>query len=391
MVVRLNLLFLLYFFVIPSASQATYNLKECQENTGSDRKIYRDETGKVRCVNFGNNKSVEYDYSSEFIEIKNTWYEPGSVIKKTFSGFTTLENRSYTPDEDSFYLGVLKEFFGEINKLQSLDQWINQRYPKAKQQNNFIDDIVNDYFNSQKEEVPEQLKELPNVEKLKFIQNQFEKEPPTAAESEPITPLNFLDKERIRSNLNRKNGEKPSVKVCNSRVVADLTSIIEQKAVKRREMKDPRMLAETSAIDGKITVLLSNLLLNTLYDKNYGETKIYFQNIPYQIQLATINQRYHGGEDPFSNGQMNDLSVLTRALVHELGHVHQFVLMKNPNDYSLTRILPGLAVRISKKDQFLSIPAKDKKAVQEEVVEPLMKVMEFSAESFFVDNIPCVL
>jgi hypothetical protein len=213
----------------------------------------------------------------------------------------------------------------------------------------------------------------------------MEKDPTIA--DEPPGELQDGDQAKIQEALTEKSGEKLSIQQCNEDIYDDIETLLRENQIIRRKIKEPRMFAETNFVDNKVRISLSNLFMDQFSDKNIPEVEKMLEKMPSQITFEMVNRRYEHGGEHLSFEEYGNLKVFPRILVHELGHVYQFKTMLNP----LGRIMPGLASKMSKKDQFPSVPKKMKESLQNEILEPMMTAFEYSAESFFVDAIPCVL
>ncbi len=114
------------------------------------------------------------------------------------------------------------------------------------------------------------------------------------------------------------------------------------------------------------------------------------KNEPQDEETSIILSRYNReGSDA---KELLELPLLSRIMVHELGHVHQLSMLENESsEYKLNRINISLVARMVKKNEFPSIPMKLKELIKEKILEKVLGVFEYSAEAYFIDAVPCVI
>lgn len=160
--------------------------------------------------------------------------------------------------------------------------------------------------------------------------------------------------------------------------------------VGKRNMKNEHLFAETNIFDGKIKILFSLFTLENLMDKTINEVSEMLKNEPQDEETSIILSRYNReGSDA---KELLELPLLSRIMVHELGHVHQLSMLENESsEYKLNRINISLVARMVKKNEFPSIPMKLKELIKEKILEKVLGVFEYSAEAYFIDAVPCVI
>lgn len=356
------------------------------------RTVYRDQNNQVRCVNYGGKKAVEYNYNNlPGLTFAKEKFEVGAVIGKKFHGFDTIPNtESYLPNTENFHYGVLKEFFKEINQIKSLDKLLQETYSEGKKQNNFIHTITEEYVASKKREVPPEFYERTFIEKINFLQNEINHDAGSEKITPPIFDLDTPEKIKVRTQLHNTDHQIMSIARCNPIVASNYGHILFENMIGKRTMENSRLFAETNLFEGKTKILLGTFFLENLLDKTIAETKTVMKDAPLDESNETVMMRYN--RDGSQDHEFPELPVFSRVLVHELGHVHQFRMLLQANSpYELHKVYLNLAARMAKKDQFLSVPKKLKAEIKSQILEPAMSVFEYSAESYFVDAVPCIL
>lgn len=379
-------------FAAPALAQ-DFDLAACLSNHPIKRTVYRDQDDVVRCVNFGGKKAVEYKYNSlEGYTIGKQKLAVGALVGKKFYGFEGIpegELQSAATSLD-FYGGVLKNLFKEVNQIKPLDQLIREYFPDEKKQNEFIDKATKEYLGTLQKEIPAEFEGKTLIEKLNFLQNEINENNAARKNLPVLEELTFDERVDVRVKLTSADRQKMSISECNPAISKHYNEIFSKGMISKSKMENDRLLAETNIFDGKIKIVLGTFLLDNLLDKTIEETKPILANIPKTVSNETVNLRYN--KDGSQDHDFPELPVISRVLVHELGHVHQFAMLKEQNSpYELYKLYVNVAGQMAKPEQFSSVPKKLKNQITSQILEPLMGAFEYSAESYFVDAVPCIL
>lgn len=378
--------------VVLTGSAFADNNTKCLEEHPQKRTVYRDEAGVVTCVNYGGKRAVEYSYNKfKNFSLGKQKYSEGALIGKKFHGFESIQtNDVQSPISDGFHGTVLKELFNEVNQVTTLDQLLEKNYPNIKKQNAFVKGVAQEYFTAKAKEVPVEFEEKTLIEKLNFIQNEMYLEQPQTMKDLGIVDLDDAESLRVLQQLFKSDNQKMSISQCNPGVVDFYQKVLMDNMISKKTMENERLFAETNIFEEKIKILLGTFFMENLLDKTIGETKEIMKGVPLNEENETVMMRYN--RDGSQEHEFPELSVFSRVLVHELGHVHQFSMLRKPNSpYQLYKIYLNLAARMAKQDQFLNVPEKFKNEIKSQILEPVMGAFEYSAEAYFVDAVPCIL
>ncbi|MEZ4846116.1 MAG: hypothetical protein R2877_03940 [Bdellovibrionota bacterium] len=386
------LILLLFLSTAQTAHSAdNFDLTACKKEHGASRTVYRDEKDVVRCVNFGGKKAVEYSYNAiPDLVIGKQKYAEGALIGKKFYGFAGVpEGESQLVTSKHFHGTVLIDLF-KSKSNQTLGSTYSSFYPSEKKQHDFINQTTEEYLSRQQKQVDPEFYERTFIEKLNYLQNEINQTNQAKPINPPLEELTTTERVKVRAHLVDSKNQKMSITQCNPTVAANYNQVFTDNMIVKRKMENSRLLAETNIFDNGIKIVLGTFMLENLMDKTIEETKPILNDEPMTEASETVNLRYN--RDGSQDHDFPTLPVLSRVLVHELGHVHQFAMLRQPNNpFELYKIYINVAGPISRENEFQSVLKKLKNEIKTQIVEPLMGVFEYSAESYFVDAVPCIL
>lgn len=368
------------------AGAKAFDSSVCFQDKSEKLNLYRDDTGYVRCAHFGRGRVVEYSYATQDQEIDGKKYVQGALVGKKFHGMKHLamNGATFGPNTSEFQDGLVQEILLEINDLKTLPMIIQEFYPSIEERQSLVLTLLKDQKLSEELD-PDWLKDLKRIStsaSANFFQNRSERK---------TFPLDSDGESSIVSTLTANFNNQVSVQQCNEFTFDNIAMRVVAGVVNTTTFTDdPTTMGETWVVEKIANIFLSPILFS-ISDKTIFDSKSVIPDSSDQ-DIRQIKITYFRNENFSPINEYKNVSLLSRILVHEMGHARQFELFSSsPQKYKLDVALMNLAVNLADETKFPMIPVEMKKKIQEQIVDRFKNTIEFAAESYFVDAVPCVL
>ena len=383
------------------AFAADFDVSKCVAYKGQAQKIFRDKNRRIRCISFGG-KAVEYIYNdtkqNQVLDKKT--YVPWSLMGKKFHNFQHIQllpNRTlFLPYEEVFFTGVVYEqLMTELPQVKTLETVLNEFFPDQIKRTEFLDKQIQNFFKSQKIEIAENYSEMTTGEKLQYLEMNMK----SGWDRQRYThkKLSAANKKKIRNNLNVRANSKLSIAQCNPTVSEFIRNQLKQNGFYQNDLDLP-LLAHTTYVGPKPAVIMGNILLNDFYNVNGIQTEQEIlagleskKYIPKDTWLAQ-SKNYYRTDQPAVIKDISKVLTLSRVVLHETGHVLQLYMSNTAGDpFRQDRIRMGAASILAYPQYSRGVPKKLRKKINKEILEKYLDIIEYGAESFFMDAAPCIL
>lgn len=378
-----NLRYIYALLSLISTSALAFDNTECLSNTTAELKIYRDENEKVRCVHYGQGKSVEYLYTTEEKTIQGQVFVQGALItKKPHNMSDPLDNlRWFSPATPGFQELMLAETLLEINDIKTLPALIQEFYPDPTQRK----ELVNQMLIDQNIQDPQSEDWLADLQK---IQQADMKNYHSRISSEKSEGLTADEEDLIVRTLQMSFNEQVSVQQCNSLLFDSIATWVVAGIVKTKVFDDDTV--GLTRVEQKMPYIYLSRDLFSEWHLTIAQSKPNTKTTKHDIQKDKL--LYFRNPNFSPSMEYRHLSHLSRILTHEMGHAKTFQLFdKYPETYKLDGIFLNLAVAMADENKFPMIPENIKRAIETQIIDSFKQTIEYAAEIYFIDNLPCVL